>query len=80
MKNSILSLDISAEENEYIIQINADLSLHFTQTHVAELQEIFRLLNEYGAPAENVDLDEDSRATGPLMYPVRKSAVESYAE
>lgn len=80
MKNSILSLDISAEENEYIIQINADLSLHFTQTHVAELQEIFRLLNEYGTPAENVDLDEDSRATGPLMHPARKSALESYAE
>lgn len=80
MKNSILSLDISAEENEYIIQINADLSLHFTQTHVAELQEIFRLLNEYGTPAGNVDLDEDSGATRPFMHPIKKSVIESYTE
>jgi hypothetical protein len=80
MKNSILGLDISAEENEYIIQINADMSLHFTQTHVAELQEIFRLLNEYGVPSKNVNLEEDSRATGSVMYPTRKSIIESYTE
>jgi hypothetical protein len=47
---------------------------------VAELQEIFRLLNEYGVPSENVDLDEDSRAIGPLMHPTRKSSVESYTD
>ena len=37
-------------------------------------------MNEYGASTENVELDEDSRATGPLMHPARKFAIESYAE
>jgi hypothetical protein len=80
MRNAILSLDISAYENEYVIQINADLSLHFTQTHVAELQEIFRLLDEYGVPSENVDLDEESRVFSSLLQEAREETQENNTE
>jgi hypothetical protein len=80
MRNAILSLDISAYENECVIQINADLSLHFTQTHVAELQEIFRLLDEYGVPSENVDLDEESRVFSSLLQEAREETQENNTE
>lgn len=73
MRTAILSLDVDADEEEYIIEINSELVLHFTQTHIAEIQEIFRLLSEYGTPQE---IDEDGEVSGPLLQPVRSSVVE----
>ena len=66
-------MDVDADEDEYIIEINSELALHFTQTHIAEIQEIFRLLSEYGTPQE---MDEDGEVSGQLLQPVRSSFVE----
>ena len=73
MRTAILSLDVDANEEEYIIKINSELALHFTQTHIAEIQEIFRLLSEYGTPQEP---EEDDEASGPLLQPVRTTVVD----
>ncbi|MCF0133827.1 MAG: hypothetical protein HUJ72_08175 [Blautia sp.] len=64
IRTMIMALDTEAQAEEYSIEINADMTLHFTQTHAAEIQEIFRLLAEYGVPSRDVD-DSGSGATVP---------------
>lgn len=53
MKVAICSLNIDENSEEYEIQLGADLSLYFTETHVAEIQTILGLLSEYGVPNMN---------------------------
>ena len=55
MKVAICSLNIDENSEEYEIQLGADLSLYFTETHVAEIQTILGLLSEYGVPIMNQD-------------------------
>ncbi|WP_333860121.1 sacsin N-terminal ATP-binding-like domain-containing protein [Clostridium sp.] len=50
MKQAIKNLDIDEESSEYKIELNSDNSLYFTQIHIAEIQAIFDLLDEYGLP------------------------------
>ncbi|MBV4429681.1 hypothetical protein, partial [Clostridium tyrobutyricum] len=50
MKQAIKNLDIDKESGKYEIELNSDNSLHFTQIHIAEIQAIFDLLDEYGLP------------------------------
>lgn len=50
MKKAISSLDISNESIEYEIELNSETSIYFTQTHIAEIQEIYRLISEHGIP------------------------------
>ena len=76
IRGAILSLDVDEEADDYSIELNADMTLHFTQTHLAEIQEIFRLLAEYGTPVENTGDDYDDNVGGPLMHPTRKSQEE----
>ena len=40
----VLASDVSEPKSEYAVSINEDLTVHFTQTHLAEIQEIFKLL------------------------------------
>ena len=76
MRATILSLDVERDEDEYEIEFTPDTSLYFTQTHIAEIQEIFRLLDEYGAPVSELDSDHENTASGPLMHPVRKREIQ----
>lgn len=52
MKKAICNLDIDNNYGECEIELNSDISIYFTQTHVAEIQEIFKLIDEYGTPEE----------------------------
>lgn len=70
IRAALLSIDIEEYSDDYSIQFNEDTTLYFTQTHIAEIQEILRLLAEYGAPAEEEDGNE-GRVGGPLMHPMR---------
>lgn len=70
----IMALDTTSVADDYAIEFNSDMVLHFTQTHAAEIQEIFRLLAEYGTPSKDVDEVQDT-ATGPLMHPVRQADI-----
>ena len=65
---AIKAIDMDEYAKDYSIEFNADMTLHFTQTHVAELQEIFRLLAEYGTPSKNADTEEDDPISGPLIH------------
>lgn len=63
---AIVSMDIESAE-EFEIGINADITVSFTQTHLAEVQTLFMLIDEYGLPDdENSDLEEVVNAHGPL--------------
>ncbi len=54
IKRAIQELDISTRGDTYEIGLDVESSISFTQTHVAELQAIFDLLNRYGEPKRNV--------------------------
>lgn len=68
VKAAILSIDASEYSEDYGLIFSDDMMLHFTQTHIAEIQEIFRLLDEYGTPSQNVDDDFDNSVSGPLLH------------
>ena len=70
IRAALLSIDIEEYSDDYSIQFNEDTTLYFTQTHIAEIQEILRLLAEYGAPAEEED-ENEGKVGGPLMHPMR---------
>ena len=55
LRRALLSIEADEEADDYSIECNQDVTIHFTQTHIAEIQEILRLLNEYGTPSEDAD-------------------------
>ena len=59
MKQALLGVNLEDKADEYELQLNAEYSLHFTETHVAEIQTIFGLLSEYGIPGSLRDSDEN---------------------
>lgn len=77
MKAALLGLDIEEEEDSYEIVLNSDATLYFTQTHIAEIQTLLRLIDEYGLPNDDEVTSQgmDSIATGPLQHPARKKSV-----
>lgn len=79
MKTALLGLDIQEEEDNYEIILNQDASLYFTQTHIAEIQTLLRLIDEYGLPNESDVTDEglDTVLSGPLHHPMRRMVKEN---
>lgn len=70
--NAIISMDVDNAE-EFEIGLNADISVTFTQTHLAEVQTLLLLIDEYGLPNdENSDLEEAVNTHGPLGNMPRK--------
>uniref|UniRef100_I5AWT5 Uncharacterized protein n=1 Tax=Eubacterium cellulosolvens (strain ATCC 43171 / JCM 9499 / 6) TaxID=633697 RepID=I5AWT5_EUBC6 len=78
MSEALLTINSEAEADEYSIPLCEDTTLYFTQTHVAEIQEILKLLTEYGEPAEEeMDADEES-VGGPLLHPMRRRVIDEH--
>lgn len=70
--NAIVSMDVDNSE-EFEIGLNADVSVTFTQTHLAEVQALLMLIDEYGLPDdENSDIEEVVNTHGPLGNMPRK--------
>lgn len=59
MKQALLGVNLEDKADEYELQLNTEYSLHFTETHVAEIQTIFGLLSEYGIPGSIPESDEN---------------------
>ncbi|MDE7430854.1 MAG: hypothetical protein K2N34_02920 [Lachnospiraceae bacterium] len=67
IRQMIISMDLENEDDEFEIGINSDISIAFTQTHLAEIQTLLMLIDEYGLPDnENSDLEEVVNGYGPL--------------
>ena len=66
VKRAIVSLNLEDVTEEYEVGLTDEMSLHFTQTHLAELQTIFGLLAEYGIPNteenQQVFSDQETRS------------------
>lgn len=75
-------MDLESADEEFEIGVNAYVSVAFTQTHLAEVQILLRLIDEYGLPDdENRNLEEDVNAHGPLgNMPRREDADPSEHE
>ena len=54
---------ISMREPYYKVSASVDMSLYFTQTHLAEVQNILQLLDKYGVPMKAVDVPVSSGGT-----------------
>ena len=69
IKNAICSLEVDddSDYNEYEVELNSENSLHFTQTHLVEIQTVFELLEEYGLPESEQDFNKT--VSGPLNHP-----------
>lgn len=52
MSRAIREINVETIEDDYEIKISDGTSVHFTQTHIAEVKEILNLLEEYGVPGE----------------------------
>ena len=66
VKRAIENSSILSEEPYYRIDVSRDMALYFTQIHMAELQNIFGLLDKYGVPMKEMDIqtDYDGKITG----------------
>ncbi|SNU04616.1 hypothetical protein SAMN06297422_101158 [Lachnospiraceae bacterium] len=53
--NAFRLIDITAETDNYVLDIGNDMALHFTQTHLAEIKEIVSLIRSNGLPSEDSD-------------------------
>ena len=76
MTKALRNIDIETQAEDYEIELSSDATIHFTQTHLAEVKEILSLLEQYGIPgqegpepvAETVSQIRET-ITGPLAHP-----------
>ena len=52
MTRALRNIDIDTPAEDYEIELSSDASIHFTQTHLAEVKEILSLLDLYGIPGQ----------------------------
>ncbi|MBF1662203.1 hypothetical protein [Selenomonas noxia] len=46
MEQSLVNIDLQRTEEAYAVDLTDDCTIYFTQTHLAEVQEILRLLGD----------------------------------
>lgn len=59
MENAVISM----RKPYYKVSASMDMSLYFTQTHLAEVQNILQLLDKYGVPMKAIDVPISSCGT-----------------
>lgn len=59
MKDALKGIDSREDADTYEVILNDDMTIHFTQTHLMEIQTLFQLIDEYGLPKS-----EDSEVFG----------------
>lgn len=76
MTKALRNIDIGSAAEDYEIGLSSEVSVHFTQTHLAEIKEILSLLDQYGIPgseddenSENTGSEPRANITGPLAHP-----------
>lgn len=71
MKQVLKSADLDYDADEFEVTLNSETTVYFTQTHLAEVQAILSLIDEYGLPNEQFDeehYESESITSGPLGY------------
>lgn len=63
MKEALKGIDSREDADTYDVILNDDMTLHFTQTHLMEIQTLFQLIDEYGLPkSDDADFLGESQA------------------
>lgn len=65
------SADLDYDADEFEVTLNSETTVYFTHTHLAEVQAILSLIDEYGLPNEQFDeelYESESITSGPLGY------------
>ena len=63
IQKGLMSITLEADKEEFETNVNDQMSLFFTQTHIAEIQTILGLLAEYGIPNAENNLEEITNTT-----------------
>lgn len=72
----IISMDVEGEDELYEIGLNSECSIAFTQIHLAEVQILLSLIDEYGLPdVEENEADVTDNLNGPLGNVQRRKEV-----
>lgn len=58
LKRAIEHVSIEIKEPSYRVDASKEMPLFFTQTHLAELQNIFTMLDKYGVPMTEVEIQD----------------------
>lgn len=58
VKRAIEHISIDIKAPYYRVDASKEMSLYFTQTHLAELQNIFAMIDKYGLPMTEVNIQE----------------------
>lgn len=67
VQQAIISMDLENADEEYEIGLSNDISIAFTQTHLAEIQTLLMLIDKYGLPdVENSDIEKMINSYGSL--------------
>lgn len=66
MKDALKGIDSSEGADTYDVILNNNMTIHFTQTHLMEIQTLFQLIDEYGLPKS-----EESEILGDGMTKIR---------
>lgn len=78
IRQILISMDLENEDETYEIILDSEKSISFTQTHLAEIQTLLTLIDEYGLPdAEKDTLEGGVNGSGPLGNMPRHS--ENYS-
>ncbi|MBD5105483.1 MAG: hypothetical protein HDT41_00615, partial [Lachnospiraceae bacterium] len=59
MKRKLENADFEYEAAEYEIVLNSEISIFFTQTHLAETRELLLLIDKYGLPDNDMEPKEE---------------------
>ena len=50
IRYALKNIDSRSEADTYDIKVSGDMTLHFTQTHITEIQTLLQLIEDYGLP------------------------------
>lgn len=68
IKQAILRLNLEEKSDKYEVPFHTDMSLYFTETHVAEIQTIFGLLSEFSIPrSQQEDVSEEENEDDDML-------------
>lgn len=67
IKRALENAVISLREPYYKVSASVDMALYFTQTHLAEIQNILQLLDKYGIPMKDVTVPVSANDGGTIV-------------
>lgn len=80
MKEALKEIDSREDADTYDVILNDNMTVHFTQTHLMEIQTLFQLIDEYGLPKskESEIFGYSMTKIRPKVYKICKQKKEAF--